>query len=125
MGLVNLKEMAKQAKKTEEEIMDLVEIGIIKPQRSYCHPGDFGDGRQIAFYPENALADIKEGKSKPKPEPEPEEDEMVAETEPEEPEAEEPEEEEATGEPTPEKAEPEPEPKKEEPKGKGKKTGKK
>ena len=96
MGFVNLKEMAKRAEMTEEKIMELVDIGVIKPQKSYCHPGDFGDGKEIAFMPEEALADIKEAKSKPKPEPEPG-------PEPEEPEDEEDEEE---GE---EKAEPEPE----------------
>ena len=70
MGFVNLKEMAKRAKMTEEKIMELVEIGVIQPQKSYCHPGDFGDGREIAFIPEEALVDIKEAKSRPIPEPE-------------------------------------------------------
>lgn len=93
MGFVNLKEMAKQAKVTEEKIMDLVDIGVIKSQRSYCHPGDFGDGREIAFIPENALADINAAKTAPKVEPEvePEEEETVEEPEEEEEEKEEPE----------------------------------
>ena len=101
MGFVNLKEMAKRAKATEEKIMELVEIGVIKPQKSYCHPGDFGDGREIAFIPEEALADIKEAKSKPMPEPE----EPKVEPEPEEPEEEDEEKEESEPElePTPEK----------------------
>ena len=118
MGFVNLKEMAKRAKKTEEEIMELVEIGVIKPQKSYVHPRDFGDGKEIAFTPEEALADIEEAKAKPKPEAPEEEDE----------EKEEPEEDEATGEPTPEsKPEPDPEKLKAEEKAKKaeKKTGKK
>ena len=118
MGFVNLKEMAKRAKTTEEKIMELVEIGVIKPQKSYCHPGDFGDGREIAFMPEEALADIKEAKSKPIPEPEPE-PELEPELEPEPEEPGEEEEEETAEVPVPE------EPKKEEPKGKEKKTGKK
>ena len=101
MGFVNLKEMAKRAKVSEEKIMELVDIGIIKPQKSYVHPRDFGDGYEIAFTPEEALADIEEAKAKPTPEPEPEP----------EPEEDEKEEEEET--------------EKEEPKGKGKKAGKK
>lgn len=87
MGFINLKEMAKRAKMTEEEIMELVEIGVIKPQKSYCHPADFGDGREIAFIPEEALADIKEA-AKDKPalkdpfeEPVPEEPEVEPEGE--------------------------------------------
>ena len=112
MGFVNLKEMAKMAKMKEEEVMDLVEIGVIKPQKSYCHPGNFGDGREIAFVPENALADIKAAKTAPKVEPEPE------------PEPEEPEEEEETVEaPVPE--EPKDDKGEGKPKGKEKKTGKK
>ena len=103
MGFVNLKEMAKRAKKTEEEIMDLVDLGVIKPQKSYCHPAHFGDGKAIAFYPEEALEDIKIAKAKPEPEPEPEPEA------PEEEDEEKEEEDEATGEPTPEKEEPEPE----------------
>lgn len=91
MGFVNLKEMAKRAKKTEEEIMDLVEIGVIKPQKSYCHPAHFGDGKEIAFIPDEALEDIKVAKTKPEPEPEPEPEEEAPEEEDEEKEEPEPE----------------------------------
>ena len=115
MGFVNLKEMAKRAKTTEEKIMDLVEIGVIQPHKSYCYPANFGDGKAIAFYPDEALADIKEAKSKPIPEPEPE-----PEVEPEEPDEEDEKEDDETAEvPVPE------EPEKEEPKGKEKKKDKK
>ncbi len=134
MEFVNLKEMAKRAKTTEEEIMELVEIGVIKPQKSYCHPLYFGDGKAIAFIPKEALADIEVAKSKPKPKPEPE-------PEPEEPEEDEEEErgdEDEEDQPgdkgeegkldTSSKAQEPLEPKapnKEEPKGKDKKPGKK
>jgi hypothetical protein len=124
MGFVNLKEMAKRAKKTEEEIMELVEIGVIQPHKSYCYPAHFGDGKAIAFYPDEALVDIKEAKSKPKPEPEPEPEPEELEPEEDEekgePEPKDPEEEDETAEaPVPE------EPKKKEPKGKDKKPEKK
>ena len=86
MGLVNLKEMSKKLKLDEDEVEELVEMGIIKPP-AYCYPAKFGDGKSMAFYPEQVEEQLKAAKSKPKPIPEPE-------PEPEEPEPEEPEEEE-------------------------------
>ena len=99
----------------EEEIEELVEMGIIKPP-ACCYPAHFGDGKAMAFFPEQVEEQLKAAKSKPKPEPEPE---MPAVTTSEE-EIEEPEEEDETAEA------PEPEaPKKEKPKAKEKKSGKK
>jgi len=123
MGLVNLKEMAKRLKRTEEEVMYYVESGIIKSP-AYCYPSHFGDGKAIAFYPEEVLAQIEAKKAEPTVEVEAEEEVIEPATmspveEPEvEPEAEEPEAEET-------EPEPEPEPEKPKAKKKAKKTGKK
>ena len=113
MGLVNLKEMSKRLKMKEDEVEEMVEMGIIKPP-ACCYPAKFGDGHSIAFFPEQVIEQVQLAKSKPKPEPEPEPEA------PEEEDEEKEEEDEETAEaPVPE------EPKKEEPKGKEKKSGKK
>jgi hypothetical protein len=74
MGLVNLKEMSKKLKMTEDEVEEMVEMGIIKPP-AYCYPAKFGDGHSIAFRPEQVEEQVKVAKSKPKPQPEPEPEE--------------------------------------------------
>ena len=71
MGLVNLKEMSKKLKITEEEVEEMVEMGIIKPP-AYCYPAKFGDGHSIAFRPEQVEEQVKVAKSKPKPQSKPE-----------------------------------------------------
>jgi hypothetical protein len=64
--LVNLEEMAKILKRKPDEVIAYVEGGAIKPG-SYCYPAHFGDGKEIAFYPEKVLADVS-SEIPPKPE---------------------------------------------------------
>ena len=55
--LLNLEDMAKELKRKPDEVMAYVDGKIIKPG-SYCYPLHFGDGKEIAFYPEKVLADV-------------------------------------------------------------------
>ena len=60
--------MAKALKKSEKEVMKLVENKEI-PEKCYCYPSNFGDGHQIAFFADEVLKVIKP-KTKPKKEKE-------------------------------------------------------
>lgn len=46
--------MAKALKKSEKEVMKLVEAEEI-PNECYAYPASFGDGHQIAFFAEDVL----------------------------------------------------------------------
>ena len=66
-NFTSLTDMAKALKKSEKEVMKLVEEKEI-PNECYCFPVHFGDGHQIAFFADEVLK-IK-FKTKPKKEKE-------------------------------------------------------
>jgi len=50
--------MAKELKMPEKKVMSLIENGKI-PGNCYCYPANFGDGHEIAFYPEKVAEAVK------------------------------------------------------------------
>jgi len=54
---LSLKDAAQLFKRKEEEIMVYVESGVIPPA-AYCYPLNFGDGKEIAFFPKKLEAAI-------------------------------------------------------------------